>query len=184
MAATVGAERLAGSTRFEFAYTPMSEASGSGASRYVVQSGESLIDIAQAAYGDGALWYVVADANGVVAEPADPLPSTEIGQAYELPDVVRSTHSATTSASFGLADIVGNDRPIAVPPPPPPRHSDIEIMARAAVSITVQIGATVGLSALGVPVPVSAAIGAGLSNLAGQATAWKDRKSTRLNSRH
>src|SRR3546814_11674076 len=46
-------------------------------------------------------------------------------------------------------------------------------MARAAVSITVQIGATVGLSALGVPVPVSAAIGAGLSNLAGQATAWK-----------
>src|SRR3546814_15625654 len=106
----VGAVRLAGSTRFEFAYTPMSEASGSGASRYVVQSGESLIDIAQAAYGDGALWYVVADANGVVAEPADPLPSTEIGKAYELPDVVRSTHSATTSDSFGLADIVGNDQ--------------------------------------------------------------------------
>src|SRR3546814_15057306 len=95
MAATVGAERLAGSTRFEFAYTPMSEASGSGASRYVVQSGESLIDIAQAAYGDGALRYVVAAAHGVVAEPAEPLPSTEIGKATELPDVVPRTHSAT-----------------------------------------------------------------------------------------
>src|SRR3546814_1654341 len=46
-------------------------------------------------------------------------------------------------------------------------------MARAAVSIPVQIGATVGVSALGVAVPVSAAIGAGLSNRAGQATAWK-----------
>src|SRR3546814_19012257 len=79
------------------------------------------------------------------------LPSTGIGKAYELPDVVRSTHSATTSDSFGLADIVGTDRPLAVPPPPPPRHSDIEIMARAALSLPVQIGATAALSALGVP---------------------------------
>jgi len=44
MAATVGAQRLAGGTKFDFAYTPMSEAAGSGASRYVVQSGNSLID--------------------------------------------------------------------------------------------------------------------------------------------
>ena len=41
-------------------------------------------------------------------------------------------------------------------------------MAVAAVSITIQVGATVVLSYVGVPVPVSAAIGAGLSNLAGQ----------------
>ena len=71
-----------------------------------------------------------------------------------------------------MAEIIGNDRPIAIPPPPPPKYSDIELMAVAAVSITIQVGATVGLSALGVPAPVSYGIGAGLSNLAGQATSW------------
>ena len=167
MAATVGAQRLAEATKFDFAYTPMSEAAGSGASRYVVQSGDSLIDIAQASYGDGALWYVIADANGSVAEPGDPLPSTEVGKAYEIPDVVRSSHSRQhLQALRDWREIIGNDRPIAIPPPPPPEYSDIELIAVAAVSITVQIGATIGLSALGVPVPVSVGIGAGLGNLA------------------
>ena len=45
-------------------------------------------------------------------------------------------------------------------------------MLVASVSITIQIGATMGLSAIGVPVSVSFAIGEGLSNLAGQATSW------------
>jgi YD repeat-containing protein len=173
MAATVGAQRLAGATKFDFAYTPMSEAAGSRASRYVVQSGQSLIDIAQANYGDGALWYVIADANGIVAEPGDPLPTTEVGKAYEIPEVVRSTHSASTFKPYQMAEIIGNDRPIAIPPPPPPKYSDIEHMAVAAASITLQVGATIGLSMLGVPVPMSSALGAGLSNLAGQATSWE-----------
>jgi hypothetical protein len=173
MAATVGALRLSGATRFDFAYTPMSEASLGGATRYVVQTGDSLISIAQAAYGDGALSYLISDANSIVAEPGDALPSTEVGKAYEIPEVVRSSQGAGTFTPYGLADIVGNDRPIAIPAPPPPKHSDIEMLALAAVSITVEVGVTVGLSALGVPAPASAAIGAGLSDLAGQATSWE-----------
>src|SRR3546814_18452170 len=120
----------------------MADASGSGSSRYGVESGESLIDIAQAAYGDGALRYVVADANGVVAEPADPLPSTELGKAYELPDEVSRTHSATPCDSIGLTDNVAHDRPIAVPPPPPTLHCHIEILAQDAVSLTDNISRT------------------------------------------
>ena len=108
----------------------MSEAAGSGASRYVVQSGDSLIDIAQASYGDGALWYVIADANGITAEPGDPLPTTEVGKAYEIPDVVRSSQSASTFKPYEMAEIIGNDRPIAIPPPPPPKYSDIEADGR------------------------------------------------------
>ena len=172
MAATVGAQRLAGGTKFDFAYTPMSEAAGSGASRYVVQSGNSLIDIAQASYGDGALWYAIADANGRTDEPGDPLPTTEVGKAYEVPAVVRSSHSASTFKPYEMSEIIGNDRPIAVPPPRPPEYSDIERIAVAAASITIQVGATIGLAALGVPVPVSVGIGAGLGNLAGQTTSW------------
>jgi YD repeat-containing protein len=172
MAATVGAQRLAGATKFDFAYTPMSEAAGSGASRYVVQGGDSLIAIAQTSYGDSALWYVIADANGITGEPEDPLPTTEVGKAYEIPDVVRSSYSVSTFKPYALAEIIGNDRPITIPSPPAPKHSDLELMALAAVSITLQVGVTVGLTALGVPAPVSYAIGAGLSNLGGQATSW------------
>ena len=80
---------LAGATKFEFAYTPMSEAAAGGTSRYVVQNGDSLVDIAQASYGDGALWYLIADANSIAAEPGDPLPTTEVGKAYEIPGVGR-----------------------------------------------------------------------------------------------
>ena len=173
MVATVGAERFARATKFDFAYTPMTEAAGGGGtSRYVVQNGDSLVDIARNVYGDGALAYVIADANGIVTDPDDPLPTTEVGKAYEIPDVVGSSQTASTFKPYALAAIVGNDRPIAIPPPPPPRYSDIELMAVAAASIAIQVGATVGLSALGVPTPVSFGIGAGLGSVGSQATAW------------
>lgn len=169
---TIGTLRLANATKFDFAYTPMSEGGGSGNSRYVVQNGDSLIDIALSSYGDGGLWYLVADANGVTSDPAEPLPVTEVGKAYDIPDAVRSSHTASTYMPFGMGEVVGNDRPLAIPPPPPPKHSDIEIMAVAAVSITLQIGATIVLTELGVPAPIAYGIGAALGNLGNQSTSW------------
>jgi YD repeat-containing protein len=176
MVGTVGTDRLDRATKFDFAYTPMSEASGSGTSRYVVQSGESLIDIAQASYGDGALWQLIADANSIVVEPGtepgNPLPTTEVGKVYEIPDVVRSSQTASTFNPFGLAEIIGIDRPIAIPPPPPPRYSQIELLAAPLVSMTITVGVTAVLTALNVPAPLSYAIGSGLGNLGGQAVSW------------
>lgn len=168
---TIGSERLLSSTKFEFVYTPMSEAPAGGNVRYVVQNGDSLIDIAQMSYGDGALWYAIADANGITAEPSDPLPSSEVGKAYAVPDVVRSRYSDSTFTPFPLAEIVGNDRPISIPAPPPDRPSDLEMLAVGVASIGIQVGVTFGLSMIGVPAPLSFAIGAGLSNLGSQATA-------------
>src|SRR5262249_34267248 len=115
----------------------------------------------------------IADANSITAEPADPLPSSEVGKAYEIPEVIRSSQSASTFKPYELAEIIGNDRPIAIPPPPPPKFSDIEQLLIAAVSITVQVGAPGVLTAWGVPPPVSAAIGAGLGDLTGQGTSWE-----------
>lgn len=166
--AAVGAERLIGATRFDFAYTPMSEAATGGNSRYVVQNGDSLIAIAQACYGDSALWYAVADANGVAGAPSDILPTSEVGKAYGIPNVVSSVHSATTFAPFPLTQIFGPDRPLFIPAPPPPKLSDLEMITLAATSIAIQTVVTVGLTAAGVPPPLSAALGAGLSNLGGQ----------------
>ena len=84
----------------------------------------------------------------------------KIGESHPTlrkPIQAGSLYLTAKGAYVGKAEIIGNDRPIAIPPPPPPKRSDIEIMAVAAVSITIQVGATVGLSVLGVPVPVSAA---------------------------
>jgi hypothetical protein len=149
----------------------MSEASTSGVTRYVVQSGDSLMDIAQAVYGDSALWYAIADANSVTTAPSDPLPTSEVGKAYEIPATIRSTHSASTFTPYQAALVMGNDRPIEIPPPPPPKHSEIDEILVAAAEISVQVGVSAGLSALGVPAPISAAIGAGLGNLVGQEAA-------------
>jgi YD repeat-containing protein len=172
--ATVSAERLSGATKFDFAYTKMSEAAGGGNTSYVVRGGDSLIDIAQACYGDGALWSAIADANSVAGEnPNDPLPNAEVGKAYEIPDVVRSSHSSSTIASYSLAKMIGNDRPLHIPPPPPPPSpSGLEVLFVAAASIAIQVGATVGLTLLGVPAPLSYGIAAGLSNVGAQATSW------------
>jgi hypothetical protein len=172
LTATVGADRLRWGTKFDFAYTPMSEAASSGTSRYVVQSGDTLIDIAQAIYGDGALWYIIADRNSIAAAPDAPLDVSEVGKTYEIPSLIGSSNSASTFRPYDLAEIIGNDRPIAIPPPPPPKYSEIKQIALVTVPVTVQAAVTAGLSGLGVPMPLSAGIGAGLSNLAGQATAW------------
>lgn len=169
---TIGTLRLQNATNFDSAYTPMSEVGGSGNSRYIVQNGDSLIDIALASYGDSGLWYLIADANGVTSDPSESLPTTEIGKAYDIPDAVRSSHTANTFTPFGFGEVVGNDRPIAIPPPRPPKHSDIELLAVAAVSITIQVGATIVLTELGVPAPIAYGIGAGLSSLSGQTTTW------------
>ncbi len=168
----IPADRLDTATKFDFAYSPMSEVSGSGTSRYIVQRGESLVDIAKANYGDGALWYLIADANSVITDPFEPLETTEFGKAYEIPDAVRSSQTATTFNLFGMGEIIGNDRPIAIPPPRPPKYSDIELLAVSAASIAFQVGVSVGLSMLGVPAPISYALGAGFGNLAGQVTSW------------
>jgi YD repeat-containing protein len=171
--ATVGADLLAEATKFDFAYTPMSEAPTAGATRYIVRSGDSLLDIAQTVYGDSALWYAVADANGVTTAPSDPLPTSEVGKAYEIPATIRSTNNASTFTPYPVALIMGNDRPIQIPPPPPPTYSVIDQILVTAAQITVQVGMSVGLSVLGVPAPISAAIGAGLGNLVGQELTWE-----------
>jgi hypothetical protein len=169
----VGANLLAEATKFDFGYTPMSEAPTAGATRYVVRTGDSLLDIAQTVYGDSALWYTVADANGVTTAPSDPLPTSEVGKAYEIPATIRSTNNASTFTPYPVALIMGNDRPIQIPPPPPPTYSVIDEILVTAAQITVQVGVSVGLSMLGVPAPISAAIGAGLGNLVGQELTWE-----------
>src|SRR5215467_10138094 len=116
----------------------MSEAR-TGRSQYVVQPDDSLVDIASATYGDGGLWSVIADANGVAVtgNPDQPLPSSEAGKTYEIPGTTSTKQSATAFNPYAFTELLGEDRPFAIPSPPPPHHSDLEILALSALRMGV-----------------------------------------------
>jgi len=77
---------------------------GTPASR-VVQDGDTLRGIAQTAYGNAALWYVIAEANGLSSD-ADLVS----GQVLKLPPVVDSANNADTFRPYDPSRIV-NDTP-------------------------------------------------------------------------
>jgi nucleoid-associated protein YgaU len=91
---TPGAFRYGASTPtegFDFSYGPdaiNSFRQGAADGSYTVQGGETLAGIAQAVWGDSALWYKIAEANGLSAD------ATLIeGQTLTLPAGVTRIHN-------------------------------------------------------------------------------------------
>ena len=93
-----GAFRLGagyGAYEAEFAQGPLgidSTQTGSEAGSYTVRGGDTLAGIAAQLWGDGGLWYKLAEANGLTAGTA-----LAAGQSLRLPaGVLRSAHSDAT----------------------------------------------------------------------------------------
>ena len=75
-------------TTFDTNYQPITNGYPSaGAGSYTVRSGDTLETIAQAAYGDSQLWYLIADANALRSN-AD----LRVGQTLSIPTKVGSIH--------------------------------------------------------------------------------------------
>jgi YD repeat-containing protein len=132
---------------------------------YVVSSNDSLASIAQAVYGDRALWYLIADANNVSFGPNDALPASEVGRTYHIPNVVTNVHG--DSGAFGpysRAGIIGSGTPSPLPLPGPTcRTQTSQALASVVIAaIAVVVSAYTGGLAAG----VFAELGAG-SVLAG-----------------
>lgn len=86
---------------------------GSQAGGYTVQPGDTLQGIAANLWGDGSLWYKLAEVNGLSANS----PLTE-GTSLIVPaGVIRNTNSATTFKPYDPADILGNVNPTTAPKP-------------------------------------------------------------------
>jgi LysM repeat protein len=89
---------------------------GSSGGGYTVRSGDTLQGIAAALYGDGNLWYKIAEANGLSAGAA-----LSEGQSLILPaGVTKNTHNAGTfqpyvSENVSLANNLGMGHAIACP---------------------------------------------------------------------
>jgi len=77
----------------------------------VVHDGDTLRGIAQATYGNGALWYVIAEANGLASD-ADLVS----GYVLKLPPVVDSANNVETFRPYDPSK-VANDTPTGLPIP-------------------------------------------------------------------
>jgi LysM repeat protein len=81
--------------------------------QYPVSAGDTLQGIAKAAYGDSALWYLIADANGL-RSTAD----LWVGQTLTIPNRVAGAHnSASTFKPYDPSRVIGDTTP-SLPAPP------------------------------------------------------------------
>jgi hypothetical protein len=84
---------------------------------HTAQAGETASTLAGRYYGDTALWYVIAEANNLRAEPQA---TATAGTALKIPKVVRNTNTSTSYGVYEPSKIIGNTSPeVALPPPPP-----------------------------------------------------------------
>jgi len=95
------------------------ENSSLGTSTVVVRSGETLRSIAQRVYGDGSLWYVLADANGLTNSDE----TLAEGQNLQVPQVGTNTNSASTFKPYDPSEQIGPTAPSLPTIAPPPKNS-------------------------------------------------------------
>ena len=95
-------------TDFDQAYNAVNSYSqGSQGGTYTVQGGETLQSIAQSTYGDSALWYKIAQVNGM--DGSTPLIA---GQTLVMPvGVVKSAHNAGTVKPYSPGETQGDLNP-------------------------------------------------------------------------
>ncbi|PTT78237.1 hypothetical protein DBR42_23950, partial [Pelomonas sp. HMWF004] len=83
----------------------------------VAQEGDTAANLAQRYYGDSALWYVIAEANGLGAGSGATLTA---GQSLKIPQVTRSSNTASSFAVYEPAKLIGSvGADVGMPPPPP-----------------------------------------------------------------
>jgi LysM repeat protein len=82
---------------FNFGYQPINGSyPNASVGSYQVVTGDTLQTIAQGAYGDSALWYRIAEANGLAGN-SDLRP----GQTLSIPNRVGSVHNTGANSAVG-----------------------------------------------------------------------------------
>lgn len=149
------------------ALNPQSSSPG----HYQVQAGDSLQSIARSLFGDGSLWYLIADANGLDA-------SVKLSQGMELliPPSVNNIHnSSDTFRPYDASQTLGNVSPELPDPPSSRQCSSLEmiVMIVVIVVVSVYVGPAVG-EALGgglIGTAAGAYVGAYVGSTVGQGLA-------------
>ncbi|GAA4044674.1 LysM peptidoglycan-binding domain-containing protein [Parerythrobacter jejuensis] len=129
---------------------------GSGGGTYTVRGGESLQAIAAQLWGDSALWYKIAEANGLSGR--EPLVE---GRSLVIPTgIQRVHHNSSTLKPYDPAEAIGDTSP-TTPDAPKKKSKKCGIfgqilLAVVAIAVTVVTAGTLG--------PVGAAIAGNLAS--------------------
>jgi len=93
---------------FEFGYQSIvSNYPNAAPGSYTVQSGDTLRSIARSAYGDSALWYQIADANGLASDSG-----LRVGQTLNIPNKAAGVHNdGGVFKPYDPSKIVGDTTP-------------------------------------------------------------------------
>jgi YD repeat-containing protein len=140
---------------FDLAYRPVTNSYPAAATgQYPVQSGDTLQSIAQGAYGDSSLWYLIADANGLSGNQ-----DLRVGQILNIPTKVGATHnSASTYAPYDPSKVVGSTSPNL---PTPAGNADSGGCGALGTIIMVVVAVVVTIYTAGAAAEVWGAVGTG-----------------------
>ncbi|MBA4710870.1 DNA/RNA non-specific endonuclease, partial [Aquitalea magnusonii] len=93
---------------------------GTVPNRYTIRNGDTLKSIASELWGDGAMWYLLADANGLSGTEA-----LKSGQQLLVPNKVTNIHNnSSTFRVYNPGEAMGNTSPTLPDAPPPPPSPD------------------------------------------------------------
>ena len=102
---------------FDSNYQPVNSSyPGLAPSSYTARAGDTLRSVAQALWGDADMWWLIADANGMLGNDA-----LVAGTVLTIPNRVTNIHNnAGTFKVYDPGRAIGNTQPTLPDPPPPP----------------------------------------------------------------
>ncbi len=143
--------------------------SAAGSSRTTVLAGETLRGIAQRAYGNANLWYVLAEANAIADDSG-----LTAGTTLVVPEVQVTSNDAATFKPFNPQEAIGNTSPsLPYIEPPPKEHCNGIAMVLMVIVAVVATVFTAGAAAVafGAVAAGTGAFAAGAAVLTGTAMA-------------
>ncbi|HEX7888956.1 MAG TPA: LysM peptidoglycan-binding domain-containing protein [Ramlibacter sp.] len=153
---------------FDFGYAPITGAyPNASPGTYIARPGDTLQSIAQSAYGDSALWYRIAEANGVMTST-----DLKVGQTLNIPNRVSTIHNNnSTFKPYDPSRITGDLTPnLPMPAKEGCGGAGQLLMVIVAIIVTIY---TAGAAAqlLGTVAPGASVFSTGLAALGGGSAA-------------
>jgi YD repeat-containing protein len=155
---------------FDQAYNSLSPGEGGSAgSSYTVRGGDTLSSIAQSVYGDSALWYMIADANGLRGGA-----QLTAGQSINIPaKLANFNNRSDTFRPYDSARSIGDTQPTTPAPPKKPKCGIFGMILLAAISAAIVAIAPFGGGFLGSI--ANAVLGSAVSQGVGVATGIQEK---------
>lgn len=150
------------SADFDQNYQPINPGyPGRASTSHIVQTGETLQSIARAVWGDGSLWYLLAEANGLGGDE-----QLAAGLRLTVPNVVTNIHNnSQTFRPYDASLALGDTMPTLPAPPPPAQGKGCGALGMILI-IVVAIVVTVFTAGVG-----ATAAGASISTATGTVAA-------------